>query len=230
MIATPCGDGKYERLFTIALCKTARLLDHLGVKFEFIDMPYNSDLPLARLKLFGYFYRNDYTHLMMIDSDMGWEPSDVVRLLVADRDFIGGVGCKKKYPIEFAFSNLEDNSRELGMLTFEAGTQITEITEVGMAFILISKSCADKMVGAYGDLSFPGDSGITEYDVFAPIVKDGRRLSEDFAFCRRWRDIGGKIYLLPDIRMTHTGSHTFSGMLMEHLSFGEKDNEETAAE
>ena len=39
----------------------------------------------------------------------------------------------------------------------------------------------------------------------------GRYLSEDYAFCRRWRAIGGEIWLDQTSRLTHTGPYSFVG-------------------
>lgn len=39
----------------------------------------------------------------------------------------------------------------------------------------------------------------------------GRYLSEDYWFCRKWQQMGGKVYLSLDCRLTHTGMHTFVG-------------------
>jgi hypothetical protein len=45
----------------------------------------------------------------------------------------------------------------------------------------------------------------------------GRYLSEDYAFCRRWRDIGGKIWVDLDCKVGHLGQHMFRGDLAESL-------------
>lgn len=50
------------------------------------------------------------------------------------------------------------------------------------------------------------------------IDPDSKRyLSEDYAFCRRWQSIGGKIWA--DIRTTlgHVGNLPFSGNMLERL-------------
>ena len=36
-------------------------------------------------------------------------------------------------------------------------------------------------------------------------------LSEDYTFCRRWRDIGGTIWLDTQGSLIHTGTHGFTG-------------------
>jgi hypothetical protein len=45
----------------------------------------------------------------------------------------------------------------------------------------------------------------------------GRYLSEDYAFCRRWRDMGGKIWVDLDCKLVHLGQHLFGGELAESL-------------
>jgi len=40
---------------------------------------------------------------------------------------------------------------------------------------------------------------------------DGTYLSEDFAFCRRWTDIGGEIWADLDSRLDHVGPSVFHG-------------------
>ena len=39
----------------------------------------------------------------------------------------------------------------------------------------------------------------------------GVYLSEDFAFCRRWTDLGGEIWIDVESRLTHVGPHAFVG-------------------
>ena len=34
---------------------------------------------------------------------------------------------------------------------------------------------------------------------------------EDFGFCQRWRDMGGRIWVDPDICLNHIGRYTFTG-------------------
>ena len=43
----------------------------------------------------------------------------------------------------------------------------------------------------------------------------GRYLSEDYAFCRRLRAAGMRVWLCPWMAPTHTGSHTFTGSLID---------------
>ncbi|MFT9324809.1 MAG: hypothetical protein ABF537_11805, partial [Acetobacter sp.] len=39
----------------------------------------------------------------------------------------------------------------------------------------------------------------------------GTYQSEDFTFCRRWREIGGEVWLDTSINLTHAGRAAFHG-------------------
>ena len=50
------------------------------------------------------------------------------------------------------------------------------------------------------------------------IDPDNRRyLSEDYAFCRRWQQIGGKIYADCGTTLGHVGNLPFSGCMNDRL-------------
>lgn len=213
MMATPSGDGRYERGYMKAWHQTICLLKDCGADVEWIEMPYCADLALARAKLVGTFWRSSFTHLMMIDDDMAWQPRDVVRLLQCGKDFVAAAGPMRKFPLTFCV-NFPDHG------TFTHGSGEMEAEKVGGAFVLLSRACIVRMISAYPQLEFvTNDDAPADYALFDPVyVKiEGKtwRFSEDYSFCRRWKDIGGKIYVLPDVRLDHSGHHTFSGALTD---------------
>lgn len=218
-IATPCMDGKYDREYARSIFNTIILLQNQGIETEWLELPFCSDLPYARSRIFGKFLRSDATHLLMIDSDMGWNPQDVLKMLAIKRDFIAGVGMKKKEGIEFALVNCDDHGNVLPIL-IEADTGIMDISEVGMAFVMISRACAQKMANHYNELIYD-NMGQDEHDLFQPFIIPGskRRLPEDFAFCYRWRKLGGKVHVAPDIRLQHVGRKVWEGA-MSDLTMG----------
>ena len=219
-IATPCGEGKYNREYVKSFHNTACVLIECGAKVDWAEFPGCADLALARAKILGNFLRSQHTHLMMIDSDMGWHYDDVVRLLLMGKDFVGAAGRKKTNKLEFATNNCDD-ARNLLPLISDPNTGLIQCTEVGMAFMCITKSCAQRIVDAHLELAFDGDNGVIEYAVFDPFIigvaPKRRRLSEDFAFCHRWSAIGGEIWLLPDVVLQHVGTSVWEGALLQVL-------------
>lgn len=68
----------------------------------------------------------------------------------------------------------------------------------------------------------------TPADVLAFIDDDdaaarsysGRHVSEDYAFCRRVREAGMKVWACPWMELTHTGTHRFAGRLADLAAIG----------
>lgn len=215
VVATPCMDGKYDRAYVRSFYGTFALLKENGAGIDFMDLPGCSDLPMARAKLFTHFLKSEHTDLFFADSDMGWDPKDVLRIALTKKDFVGGAGPKKKYPLEFAFHNFDDGGTPLPF-TLEGPERLIDITKIGMAFMMISKACAERMATHYEEECAVENDGEVIYFVFDPIrLNRSRRLSEDFAFCYRWKQIGGKIHIIPDIVLSHTGSYTWQGSFMQ---------------
>lgn len=216
LITVPSHDGKYEAEFVRSLMATRDMLVATEAKFEFAELNYCADIALARSRLFGTFLRSNHTHMLTIDADMGWKAQDVLRLFESGHDFVCAAGPKKKYPIEFAFESATLDGQPKPMRMAEDGLSF-EITGAGMAFTMISRACAEKMAASYEDLRFEVDNGVVEYGLFDPYYVGKKRCSEDYSFCRRWTAIGGKIHMLPHIRMKHVGPHTFEGCLLDDL-------------
>jgi hypothetical protein len=216
LVSVPSHDGKYEAEFVRSLIGTKDLMATAGAYMEVAELTYCADIALARSRIFGVFLRSKHTHMLMIDADMGWVPQDVLRLFEHGHDFVCAAGPKKKYPLEFAFESATEDGQAKPMRTGADGMTF-EVTGVGMAFTMITRACAEKMAAAYGDLTFEVDNGVVEYGVFDPLYLGKKRLSEDYSFCRRWTATGGKIHMLPHIRLKHVGPHTFEGCLMDDL-------------
>jgi hypothetical protein len=155
---------------------------------------------------------------------------DVVRILLTKKDFVGAAGPKKTQKLEFAANNCGDEGELLPIINDAQG--LIQATEVGMAFMCISHACARRLADAYPETEFDGDNNNVEYAVFDSFTvgkaPKRRRLSEDFAFCHRWRKIGGEIWLLPDVYMTHAGRAVWEGALIQALQGSILDDQKAA--
>lgn len=221
VIASPVMDGKVDIAYHNSLIQTKQLLELLGAKVQTLVTKYCADVALARSRLIGAFLRiPEATHMLSIDSDMGWDENDVVTMLLLKRDFLAAAGPKKAYPITFAYNLSDDNFKSIPMM-HELETSVAEVSEVGGAFVMMTRECCQKLVDAHPELQYHGEENVIEYGIYDPLYvhsDDGkvlRRLSEDYAVCYRWRKLGGKIELLLDVTLKHVGSHTFIGNLLD---------------
>jgi len=76
----------------------------------------------------------------------------------------------------------------------------------------------EQMVKAYAALRYdsvqiPGGA----WRLFSYELLDGQDRSEDFVFCKRWRDIGGKVWCDPNISFIHIGIKGYVGNLDKWL-------------
>ena len=96
-----------------------------------------------------------------------------------------------------------------------------EIWNGGTGFMLIKREVLEKLkpivpwyVNDVTDLA--GNIGAEQISQFftesiEPETK--RLLSEDYHFCKTWRDNGGEIYAAPWVGLTHIGTYAFEGKL-----------------
>ena len=153
--------------------------------------------------------RKEATHLMFIDADIGFHTSDVIRLLAHDVDVVAGLYPKKSYPIEYVLNTLPDQ--------LSRSAEIAEVVEIGTGFMMIKRAVIEKMFEAYPQYHCPTMGELPErerphtYALFDTEIVNSNYLSEDYAFCRRWRAIGGRIYADTRIQLSHSGFHTFQG-------------------
>jgi Anp1 len=97
-ILTPCYGGVVTTNYMICLIKTIQHLNalHIPCIIEFCQN--DSLITRARNNLIARAMSNpEMTHCLFIDSDIVWEPNDVVILLRHNKDLIGGLYPKKNY-------------------------------------------------------------------------------------------------------------------------------------
>ena len=158
---------------------------------------------LARNKILSLFLESDCDELIFIDSDQAWDAEDLLRLVNIDKDFVGApVILKNSNKYNVSFKNVINNS-------------LIKVDFVGTGFLKISKKVAravSKISQEYKD----GES----YNKMAFEVKivDENIISEDFMFCKKWKDLGGEIFIDPLINPYHIGNATFRGNFKEYLN------------
>jgi hypothetical protein len=216
MLATPCGSGRYEGGYVSSLMETMQMIRQYGGSCNWLQAPHISDISLARARLFGAFMVSDATHLFLIDDDMDWNAQDAIRLLMKGKDFAAVAGPRKVFPPSYAVNVSDDYGNPIP-LRMDPETDMIEASGVGMAFTILTRACCERMAQAYRDLEFAAADGRVEVAVFNNMVVNRRYLSEDYAFCHRWRSIGGQIWVAHDIALGHHGSSRWHGAWVEAL-------------
>ena len=94
-VATPMYGGMNHGLYMKACLDLQGVCVQYGIQIKFSFLFNESLITRARNYLVDEFLRSDSTHLLFIDSDISFQPKDVIALLALDRDVIGGPYPKK---------------------------------------------------------------------------------------------------------------------------------------
>ena len=233
MIATPCFGGMVTQSYMTSILRLVQEAPQAGFTTTLALLGYDSLVPRARATLVGSFLDSAATHLLFIDADIGFGMNQVTRLLAADKDFAAAL-----YPVKaMDWDRLPERCTrgaeplDQGPLnyvgTFATGVEakrdgdFATATYAGGGFQLIRRSVIERMIEAYPETRFTRLLATTTgaaprqtlYALFDPIIdhETGEYLSEDYAFCLRWRQLGGQIWLDRNSVLTHTGTYDFKG-------------------
>lgn len=170
----------------------------------------NTDITDARAKIVSKFLAGPGTDLVFVDHDVCWEASALVKLVDYPVEFVSGIYPQRSDPIKYNLRYIEDRPEIMG----DAKTGLIEVGGVSAGFMRCSRKMLEKMTKAYPGLAYTRDN-MQFWGLFDPYrLDDGKRkLSEDYSFCQRWRDIGGQVWVDPNIKMGHIGYKTFAGNL-----------------
>jgi len=96
MVATPCYGGLVTQRYMQSICALLAYGNAHGLSVGVELLGYDSLIPRARNTLVTTFLDQPAaTHLMFIDADIGFDPADVGRMLLFDKEVVAGM-----YPLK----------------------------------------------------------------------------------------------------------------------------------
>jgi len=240
MIATPCYGGQLTEGYLHGILSTVHKAQQRGIQIHLNTMGNESLITRARNTLVSQFLDMDkkepekFTHLLFIDSDIGFRGENVIKLIESGHDIACGIYPRKsidwksvpKFIKETGEENLQAKSLGYNLnfanpLDIKVKNGFTEVLDAATGFMLIKKEVFYKMKDAYPNLKYTSDQIINNerfssdncFAFFDCIIdeKSNRYLSEDYAFCRLWQKIGGKIFADVVSPLTHYGTYPFAG-------------------
>jgi hypothetical protein len=209
-ICTPCYGGQVTEKHYVSMISYTIACMKNDMTFSVETMANESLVTRARNNLVAKVMLNPKaTHLMFIDADVGFNPESVYKLIAHDKDVVGGIYPKKTFEPDYVFNPSPDANREGDLI---------EVEDIGTGFLLIKREVIQKMFDSFPNLKHRNNINIGNeaepfmYALFDTDIDDqGNYLSEDYTFCKRWRELGGKIYADTSIPLTHTGYYSFQG-------------------
>ena len=237
-LATPCYGGICLEKYMISLVRLQILCIQKGILLM-IDTTENESLVhRARNVAVGRFMqKSDADYFLFIDADVDFQPESVVRLIEGGHDISCCVYPKKVVMWDQAvqaIKNGDDVNKDMAMLSSSLVLNFkqrqcavvngfVEILDGPTGFMMIKRQVFKDMEEKYPELWCKNDHQNRDFDdyhaCFDCMIDPGnkRYLSEDYAFCRRWQQMDGKIYADVQATMGHVGNLPFSGCLKDRL-------------
>lgn len=242
MVCTPMYGGLCHGGYTQALLELQQLFNKEGHKMDFSYLSNESLIQRGRNTLAWFFLeKSQATHLMFIDADIEFNPLDIIKMIDADVDVIGGIYPKKTINWKSVKNAIADNidtselERYSGDFVFrplEGTAKIyfnnpLETDLIGTGFMLIKRQVLEDLkehVGSYISNNATEDRNSVTYNFFQVTVENNELLSEDYFFCRVVRRAGKKIYSAPWANFVHNGNYRFRGSFRDFVILTDRTN------
>jgi len=200
-VAVPCYDG------TVGVETVRSLFDEqavgmgAGVEVATAFLPGCSLISVARNELAQQFMDSDSDVMVFVDSDVSWDAGDLIRLATRPVDLVGGAYRLKKseeaYPV--AWLDRAELWAENGLL---------EVKHIPTGFMAIKRPVFEAFQKKYPERKYT-NQGRKAFCYFHCPYEDGILWGEDSRFCHEWREMGGKVWLDPELSLLHTGGQQY---------------------
>ena len=240
-VATPCH-SEVSLHYVQSLLDLSRLCHMNKIHVEFCILK-SSLVTQGRNLCVSGFLESKCTHMLFIDSDISIGAKTILKMLQAQKELISVPyplkaflwdkgfdeivqgNIKKPEDLQQIFNSYPMKVADKNDILLKDG--IIEITHAPTGCMLINRSVFDKLIEKYPEREIKQNTVINSKLVLKkhmwnffdtlhdPIEKT--YLGEDFAFCKLWKDIGGKCYAYILDEIIHVGEHQYKGKFVDEL-------------
>jgi hypothetical protein len=249
LIATPTTGGVVKSRCANTLVEVVLAVKDAGWNANFVTVD-GSYVSVARNYFANILVReSQFTHLVMIDSDMSFEGHVVCRLVRYGKPVVAAAYAARRMDLE-AFAAASRNPELTTVDRFalasnytlqpalEPGTRrvkvingLCRVNHIALGCSVIQRGVFESLISAGVARSLPDDaSGQADridlkgpfYDFFSEItLENGIRLGEDYSFCKRWRSIDeNEIWAAVEESIGHIGDMIYGAPYLNRLHQG----------
>ena len=212
LIGLPCYGGVVSDKTTNALFKLGKQFVRNNIDHGILTLANESLISRGRSRIANFFINNtDFEYLFFLDSDVGFEADDVLKLLNHNKEMVCGAYPMKTIPLKWNFTITEPKQRE---------GDLVAIDKIGIGFSLIHRNVFIRIAKQYPELKYvPTNESTTHnpteqefnnsYHYFHEMRQGDIYLPEDLSFFTRARNVGMQAWMDTSINLCHVGSHVF---------------------
>ena len=211
-IALPAYDFKVSLKLAVSLARFAQAAPQHGIDIQIGSICGCSVVSRARNLLVKDMLESDCDYLIFIDSDINFEPEDILRLMAWASDPRKGIVAavpRTRSEDKVYIANLDYD--EQGELTMN-GMGLVRAERVATAFMMVRREVFVTMEAAHPDWKYYDKRS----DRVLPCLFDFKLteegyIGEDFLFCDRARELGFEVWVDPSITLGHMGVQEYVG-------------------
>lgn len=230
LVALPTVSRGMKSTTAISVARTALALQAKGISVTFHNID-SAEIVTAR-DMFAnmLLWSERLDALLFVDSDMGFNPELVIKLLAQGAEFTAAACPRRSLDLPRYASAIQDlgdvrarSAASSFMIKFDWEGKIKKPTEVvdgfcsvaavSTAISFITKGALKAMVEAgvvKRRLDLTARDGNPCWSFFGILEPDGGRLSEDYSFCYRWTKLMGReLPICLDEPVSHLGDFEY---------------------
>jgi hypothetical protein len=223
LIGTPAYGGQVTEAYFQSVLQFKNVAFAGGLDVSIMTLTNESLITRARNDIVATFMAGDYTDLLFIDADIKFTPEHVLRVLESPHAVTATPYAMKAINWDAAAA-VQGNADEMkNAAIYSVVNQIqdaktvdgyTPVLDAGTGFMRIQRPVLELMIRAYPELAYvsdgKNDGGTARWALFDTSIENGRYLSEDYTFCRRWQALGGEVWAdVASPNLGHQGSYTY---------------------
>ncbi len=189
-------------------------------------------------------HKDNYDYLLFIDSDISFKSETIFKMIDADKDIIACPYPMKLFETKKMWNNIKETDMvkseedmlssgymypiKIGENKLIVDKGVMEVTHAPTGCMLIKRNVIDKLIAKHPELEIYQPTVINGkeikkenlYNLFDTLhdPETKRYFGEDFGFCQRWTDIGGKVYVYIMDHISHIGDHEYCGRFYDMLT------------
>lgn len=234
-IATPMYGGMCSAGYTESLLNAVMELVSKGYYIQYCSLINESLITRARNTLTEIFLQSNCQYLLFIDADQTFKSSDIEKMYEEKKDILGAVVPMKSInwtsvreavletKVDLALHTGQFNINPIDPSEKVDTTKVFEVKYVGTGMMLINRSVFDRLSNIVKKYKHNTSEvyGIKKgqyiHDFWNLTIDEQEELlSEDYQFCKTWRDNGGKVHAVAYPEIVHFGTYGFSGKLLNN--------------
>ena len=189
-------------------------------------------------------HKDNYDYLLFIDSDISFKSETIFKMIDADKDIIACPYPMKMFETDKMWKKIKETDMvksekdllssgymypiKIGKNELIVDKGVMEVTHAPTGCMLIKRNVIEKLIEKHPELQIYQPTVINGketkkenfYNLFDTLhdLETKRYFGEDFGFCQRWTDIGGKVYVYVMDHISHIGDHEYCGRFYDMLT------------